>query len=99
MNIFQAKGLTGIQNKFLLERGAVDEMLVPRLSDDPQPLISLLSGPVLPMDTLLLLKEHQYENYYKLLIKLVDTAESERVRKNAMIILARQFYKTEEDLR
>ncbi len=99
MNIFQAKGLTGIQNKFLLERGAVDEMLVPRLRDDPQPLISLLSGPVLPMDTLLLLKEHQYENYYKLLIKLVDTAESERVRKNAMIILARQFYKTEEDLR
>ena len=98
MNIFQAKGLSDIQKKFLLERGALDEVLVPRLSDDPQPLISLLSGPVLPMDTLLLLKEHQYENYYKLLIQLVDTAESERVRKNAMKVLAHQFYKDEKDL-
>jgi WD40 repeat protein len=97
MNIFHARGLSYSQKKFLLERGAVDEMLVPRLSDDPQPLISLLSEPELPWETLLLLKEHQYENYYKLLIQLVDTAESERVRKNAMIILARQFYKTEED--
>ena len=99
MNIFQAKGLSGIQEKFLLERGAVDERVLPRLSDDPQPLISLLSEPELPWDTLSLLKEHQYENYYKLLIQLVDTAKSERVRKNAMIILARQFYKNEEELR
>jgi WD40 repeat protein len=97
MNIFQAGGLSYSQKMFLLERGAVDETVVPRLSDNPQPLISLLSEPELPMDTLSLLKKHQYENYYKLLIQLVDTAESKRVRKNAMSVLARQFYKNEED--
>ncbi|MEW6607351.1 MAG: restriction endonuclease [bacterium] len=91
MNIFQARGLSDTQKKFLLERGAIDKMIVPKLRCDTQTLISLLSKTELPWEDLSLLKKDQYEEYYNLLRQFAKTAESEKVRKNAMTVLKRQF--------